>query len=248
MQLLRAARTLTRRPQLPALRRHIESKAAADVNTFEQFAHTFQATVEGLTNSHERSLNAQRKDLTDQINALQQQLRRAEVALNQSVMTNTHIQEDLRRKLEISRNNLHLRSAIEIIATSLERHKGLKRRNPAQGAGVQPVINAVAAGGFNDPTVIFQDSQKAVVGALTAKGGIKPKEISRALASLYGELSKHRHTGVSQALTLREGEQTLSEAIGAMSIVLFARRLYASDFDVVYYDSDGNIQVTLSKL
>ncbi|KAJ7368538.1 hypothetical protein DFH08DRAFT_28202 [Mycena albidolilacea] len=132
----------------------------------------------------------------------------------------------------MSRNNLHLRSALEIITTSLvERQKFLGRLNPAKGGGVQPVINAIVMGDFNDPNVTFQDVQKAVVGALTAKGGVKVNDVGRALASLYGELSKHHHTGVSEALSLREGEQTLTEAIGAMSIILFARRLYASNFD-----------------
>jgi hypothetical protein len=120
--------------------------------------------------------------------------------------------------------------------------------NPAQGGGVQPVINAIAAGDFNDPNVTFQDVQKAVIGALTAKGDVKVNDIGCALASLYGELSKHHHTGVSEALSLREGEQTLTEAIGALSIILFARWLYASNFDAVYFDSMGNVKATLSSL
>lgn len=81
-----------------------------------------------------------------------------------------------------------------------------------------------------------------------AKGGIKPQDLSHSLATLYGELSKHHHSGVSEALTLREGEQILSEAVGAMSIVLFVRRLYASDFDIIYYDQEGNVHITLSNL
>ncbi|KAJ7683308.1 hypothetical protein B0H17DRAFT_1333307 [Mycena rosella] len=216
-----------------------------NVTAFQQVANVLQATIEGLTTSHERQINA----LQQRLKRANDELRKAEIALNQNVTTNIHINEGLRTKLEMGRNNLHIRSTIEIITASLtERPKSLNRPNPAQGAGVQPVINAVAAGGFNDPNVTFQDAQKAVVGALTAKGGIKPNDISCALASLYCELSKRHHTGFSEALTLREGEQTLSEAIGTMSVILFARRLYASEFDAVYCDSESNTQANLSKL
>ncbi|KAJ6584601.1 hypothetical protein B0H19DRAFT_390403 [Mycena capillaripes] len=97
MQLLRAARTLTRHPQMThVLRRSVESNAAGEVTAFQQVANVFQATVEGLTASYERSLDSQRRDLSEQrrdltaqINALQQQLKNAEIALNQSVTTNT---------------------------------------------------------------------------------------------------------------------------------------------------------------
>ncbi|KAJ7632055.1 hypothetical protein B0H17DRAFT_1339759 [Mycena rosella] len=216
-----------------------------DVTAFQQVVNVLQATIEGLTTSHERQIKA----LQQRLQRANDELKKAEIVLNQNVTTNIHSNEGLRTKLEIGRNNLHMRSTIEIITASLtERHKSLNQQNPAQGAGVQPVINAVTAGGFNDPNVTFQDAQKAVVGALTAKGGIKPNDISRALASLYGELSKHHHTGVSEALTLREGGQTLSEAIGAMSVIIFARRLYASEFDAAYCDSESYIQTTLSKL
>ncbi|KAJ7904741.1 hypothetical protein B0H14DRAFT_2664197 [Mycena olivaceomarginata] len=246
MQLLRAARTLTHRPQFPVthiLRRSIESKASEDA--FHQVALAFQATVEGLTASHERQINY----LQQRLQITNDELKNAEIALIRNVTTNTYVNEGLRTKLEMSRNNLHLRSTIEIITTSLvERQKFLGRSNPAQGGGVQPVINAIAAGDFNDPNVTFQDVQKAVIGALTAKGGVKVNDIGRALASLYGGLSKHHHTGVSDALSLREGEQTLTEAIGALSIILFARRLYASNFDAVYFDSMGNVKATPSSL
>ncbi|KAJ6499795.1 hypothetical protein DFH09DRAFT_1203648, partial [Mycena vulgaris] len=228
MQLLRVARTLTRCPQLPAthiLRRPIESKAADDVTAFQQVAHVFQATVEGLTTSHERSLDSQRRDLIEQINALQERLKNAEIALIQNVTTNTYINEGLRTKLEMGRNNLHLRSAVEII-TTLPCPKAQRPQSPEFCPGSwRSACNQRRRGGWlqRPQRHIPRRPKKAVVGALTTKSGIKSNDIRRALASLYGELSKHHHTGVSDALTLREGEQTLSEAIGAMSVILFAR-------------------------
>ncbi|KAJ7762346.1 hypothetical protein DFH07DRAFT_771130 [Mycena maculata] len=205
-----------------------------------------------------------------QVKALQQRLQnindalvKAQIMLVQTVTDSTvHIPpptpapknryqtETLRAKLEMACNNFHLRSAAsEIIAASLTgRQKGLNQPNPAKGPGVQPVVDAVAAGLFNDGNVTFQDAQNSVLRALTSKGGIKANNVHCALASMYGELSKHHHSGVSEALVLRKGEQTLEEAIGTMSVILFARRLYASDFDAVFYDSKGNPQATLSKL
>ncbi|KAJ7770429.1 hypothetical protein B0H16DRAFT_1515299 [Mycena metata] len=266
MQLLRATRTLACRPQLPpfGLPRSFASKATVstistdpaacshrttfasnDMTAFRNVAHVFQTTIEGLAASHERQINA----LQQRLQTSNDELKKAEIALIQNIITHTYINEGLRIKLERSHNNVHLRSAIEIITASLsERQKGLGRANPAKGGSVQPVIDAIVLGDFNDPSVTFQDAQKAVLGALTAKGGIKVNDIGRALGSLYGELSKHHHTGVSEVLTLREGEQTLAEAIGAMSVILFARRLYASDFDAAYYDSTGKVQATLSAL
>jgi hypothetical protein len=129
-----------------------------------------------------------------------------------------------------------------------ERNKVLNLPNPARGSGVQPVINAMVARGYNDPNVTFLDAETTVIAKLTAKGGVKHRDVRRALATLYGELSKHHHTGVSEALILREGEQMLPEAISAMSVILFARRLYASHFDAEYYDAAGKVQATLSKL
>ncbi|KAF8208770.1 hypothetical protein K438DRAFT_1961338 [Mycena galopus ATCC 62051] len=276
MQLSRAARTLTRRPELPVIltrRRFIRSEAADDT-TVHKVAEVFQATLQGITTSHERAqerLTAAHKEalanalafhkdsqqrLERQNNALQKRLqatndnlKKAAVTIGNNVTAHTHTTEHLRSLLEMSRNNLHLRSAMEIITTSLtERNKGLNLPNPARGPGVQPVIDAMVAGAYNDPNITFLDAETTVIARVTAKGGVKHHDVRRALASLYGELSKHHHTGVSEALTLREGEQTLSEAISAMSVILFARRLYASNFDAEYYDAAGKVQATVSKL
>ncbi|KAJ7764111.1 hypothetical protein DFH07DRAFT_770518 [Mycena maculata] len=257
-----ALRVSPRRPELPvilALRRFIRSEAADDA-TVQKVAEVFQATVQSLTTSHERAqerLLASHKEaqqrLERQINALQKRLQNtnddlktAAVTIGNNVTTHAHVTENLRSQLEMSRNNLHLRSAIEIIAASLtERNKGLNLPNPAHGPGVQPVIDAMVAGAYNDPNVTFLDAETAVIAKLS---GVKHRDVRRALATLYGELSKHHHTGVSETLTLREGEQTLPEAISAMSVILFARRLYASNFDAEYYNAAGKVQGTLSKL
>ncbi|KAJ6595148.1 hypothetical protein DFH09DRAFT_1136292 [Mycena vulgaris] len=272
MQLSCAIRTLTRRPELPiilALRRFIRSGAADDA-TVQKVAEVFQATVQGITTSHERAqerLTAAHKEalantlashkdaqqrLERQINALQKRLQTTNDDLKTAAVTighNLNVTEHLRSQLEMSRDNLHLRSTIEIItATLTERNKGLNLPNPARGSGVQPILDAMVAGTYNDPNVTFLDAETTVIGKFTAKGGVKHRDVRRALVTLYGELSKHHHTGVSEALTLREGEQTLPEAISAMSVILFARRLYASNFDAEYYDAAGKVQGTLSQL
>ncbi|KAF8209633.1 hypothetical protein K438DRAFT_2063075 [Mycena galopus ATCC 62051] len=249
--MLRAARTLSRRPTFPTvhvLRRPLESKA------LDRVTDQFQAII----GSHERLLISQKEAfyaqvgaLYAQIDALYDRLMKAQIALNQAVLENTRLTEDLRIKLQKSRNNFHMRSAVsEIIASSLtERQKALNHSNPVRGAGVQAVIDAVAAGGFDEAKVSFLDpvtfhaAQNAVVGALTgtAKSGIKVNDVTRALASLYEELSEHHQSGVSKTLDLHADGQTLAHAIAAMSVILFARRLYVSHFDATYRDANGRI-------
>lgn len=124
--------------------------------------------------------------------------------------------------------------------------------------GVQPVINAVVRGSFNVPgpkksggvgtvRVIYGDAQAAVIAAVAAGGGIGLQDVKQSLAKLYGELLKHHHGGVTDTIHIRHGEQTLAEAIAAMSILLFARWRYASQLDADYTDETGMITV-VSKL
>ncbi|KAJ7206075.1 hypothetical protein GGX14DRAFT_397339 [Mycena pura] len=156
-----------------------------------------------------------------------------------------HINETLRVQLEIAHNNLNMRSAVEIVTTTLkERSLNLSDRT----SGVQPTINDIVAGRFDARGIRFQDAEGAVFARLTAQGGIQSQDVAHALKTLYHELSKTRHRGVSKILTVRDGEQPLAEAIAALSLILFARRLYGSSFNACFMDEAGITILTLSDL
>ncbi|KAF8217627.1 hypothetical protein K438DRAFT_5273 [Mycena galopus ATCC 62051] len=241
-------RTLARPSQLRAplgFRRCIQSEAAqGHAISLEILA----STIKDLTAAHQQHILVLLQDLT----AAHQDLKSAINEANRvriDALRHVHVNEGLRIKLEKARNNLSLRSAIEMIRTTLqERHKILKLSNPVQGSGVQKVIDTIAVGGFNDGNVTFEDAKNTVVKELTARGGIKTPDVGRALGVLYAEISKHHHTGVTESLTVRQGEQTLAEAIAIMSIILFARRVYGSVLNAAYYDSNNKFQFTLSTL
>ncbi|KAJ7834039.1 hypothetical protein B0H14DRAFT_2799653 [Mycena olivaceomarginata] len=242
----------------------VESLSKAHRVTINDLSTAHTAMVSDLNSAHTRAM----KELVDQIVTLQNEHRETEVALTENVGKITvlyplptirlrpsltgrfkNTNETLQAELERAKNNLTLRSAVEIITTTLtECQQTLNRRNRVKDAGVQPVIDAVVRGKFDDLTSTFHDAKATVIRKLTTHGGIKKHDVARALASLYGEISKHHHTGVSDVLTLRHGEQTVAETIASLNLILFARQLYSSKFDALYMDANGNVLVTLSKL
>ncbi|KAJ7251165.1 hypothetical protein B0H12DRAFT_1234243 [Mycena haematopus] len=271
--------TLTRPSRLRAplvLRRRIQPKQAVNTicpqgdATLQSLANTFQGSIKIITASYERRVRAFSKDLKSSRDELTQ----ARIDLAVNAVKHTHVTEALRIKLEKARNNLTLRSALgaytpvltsdalphqnrntpEIITITLqEQWKYLKRSNPVQGPGVQKVIDAIVAGGFNNGgmmNITFEDAKNIVVRKVMATGGIETIDIGRALGVLYEELSKHdhTHTGVDETLTVRQGEQLLEESIAVMCIIHFARCVYGSGLDAAYYDSENRFQFTLSTL
>ncbi|KAJ7212969.1 hypothetical protein GGX14DRAFT_619652 [Mycena pura] len=265
MHLLRVAiRTLSRpsHRRFPLIfHRHFESETPVTGNA-PPFAQTFRdnahrAVQQDLIDSMNNSHRAMRKDLTAaherQMLALQQELKsswsevtQARVDLVKNVSEHLLKIELLKMDLHKIRNEFNLRSAIEVVAYTLdERHKSLNLVNPAKGSGVQKVIDAVVRGGFDDRGSTFEKS-KAIV--IKARGGIKPAEVHDALRTLYSELSKDHHPGSSQILAVRHGKQTVPEAIAALSIVHFAQHAYGSNLDATYYNSNNKPQFTLSDL
>ncbi|KAJ7301771.1 hypothetical protein DFH08DRAFT_1090090 [Mycena albidolilacea] len=219
----------------------VESLSKAHRVTINDLSTAHTAMVSDLNGAHTRAM----KELVDQIVTLQNERRETEVALTENVGKITvsyplptirlrpsltgrfkNTNETLRAELERAKNNLTLRSAVEIITTTLtERQRMLSRKSLVTIAGVQPVIDAVAQGQFDGSKSTFQDAQAAVIRKLTAHSGIKKQDVARALASLSSEISKHRHTGVSDVLTLRHREQTVAETVASMSHLVRASSL-----------------------
>ncbi|KAJ7134686.1 hypothetical protein C8R44DRAFT_771138 [Mycena epipterygia] len=155
---------------------------------------------------------------------------------------------DLQTYVQKIQNNLHLRSALEIVAEVLRLKANQQpRANLRLASGVQAVLNAIGKGSFDAPgtlaAVHYVDAQAAVIAAVAA-GGVKTKDIAEALGKLYGELSKHHyHGGVTEQIEIRDGEQTMAETVAAMSVLLFARRLFGCQLDAVYTDAAGKSTV-----
>ncbi|KAJ6621008.1 hypothetical protein B0H10DRAFT_1945645 [Mycena sp. CBHHK59/15] len=135
-------------------------------------------------------------------------------------------------------NNLNLQSAIEIISEVFWQKASLRAPKLLLASRVQPILDAIVGGSFDDH-VKYADAQAAVVAAVASQGGISVKAITQSLSKLYMELSKNHHSGVSDTIEICENEQTMAEAIAAMSILLYARRLYGSPLDAVLRDEDG---------
>ncbi|KAJ7117697.1 hypothetical protein C8R44DRAFT_738580 [Mycena epipterygia] len=96
------------------------------------------------------------------------------------------------------------------------------------------LLDDIGRGSFDAPgvgggpaAVHYADAQAAVVAEVAAGGG-----------DIVWELSKH-HEGVTEKIEIRHGEQTMAEAVVAMSILLFARRLFDCQLDAVYTDVAG---------
>ncbi|KAJ7072690.1 hypothetical protein C8F01DRAFT_1243723 [Mycena amicta] len=158
-------------------------------------------------------------------------------------------------QLRKAKNNLDLRSGMEIITETL-RHQTkldaqlranlplhLQARLPPPlhlGAGVQAVLDALVQGAFDTATAIYSDSQATVVAAVTAGGGISAKSISYSVKTLYATLSKHHHVGISDVIEIRE-DYVMAEAIVAMSIILFAKRLFGCQLDAKYINNQGTL-------
>jgi hypothetical protein len=87
--------------------------------------------------------------------------------------------------------------------------------------------------------VHYADAQAAVVAAVAAGGEVTAKNIVQALGKLYGELSKHHRGGTSKQIFIHHSEQTVAEAVAAMSVLLFARWLFGCQLDAVYTDGAG---------
>ncbi|KAJ7639241.1 hypothetical protein FB45DRAFT_1055395 [Roridomyces roridus] len=254
------SRTLIRRPQrlvTMTLRRFIRSEATDDdaVQAVAEFqsnlqsitAESFLRTVNSISASNLRMQRWLRRENMD----LNEQLRVASGGIYSAVLTYTNLTEDLRSRLETSSENLHIRSAIEIItATLTERSKALNLPNhEMSGTGrVQPILNALGAGAYDDHKINFVDAETAVIEALSPNGGVTHRDVRQVLGRLWVELSMHHRSGVSEVLTLNEGELMLPETISAMAVVLFARRLYFSDFDAEYRDSTGRVRGTVSRI
>ncbi|KAJ7201616.1 hypothetical protein GGX14DRAFT_655537 [Mycena pura] len=169
-----------------------------------------------------------------------------EIALAVSTVEAAHVNEGLRLERERAKDNVNLRSSIEIITTTLVQQPGAKKR--VKGHGVQAVLDAIDAGVFNNASANFEKARAEVTAGLTRHGGIKAQDVTIALQSLYRLLSKPYHRGVSEVLIIRHGALPLADAIAAMSVIYFARQQYASRFDAVYEDSAGDPVLKLSDL
>ncbi|KAJ7666886.1 hypothetical protein DFH06DRAFT_1184959 [Mycena polygramma] len=258
-------RTMSLRPLLAARMGTRTSRRVATTNSAAKTL--FESTVTALIQSNERTAE---RALQRQADAFEE-AQKIEMTLTSAVTSSSvcrpprkgsvdlcvqltacpkYTIEALRAELEARKNNLNLRSAIEIIAASLvERQKALGLPNPVRGPGVQDVIDAAVAGGFDSAGITFAASQAKVINAFAAKGGIKPQDLKRAYARLYGELLKHHHTGVTKALKIKENEQTPTEVGACMAFVMYGRDLCQSRFDIVYYDVQDNVEIpTLATL
>ncbi|KAJ7224152.1 hypothetical protein GGX14DRAFT_386939 [Mycena pura] len=153
----------------------------------------------------------------------------------------------LNTKIKVIQNNLDLRTSMEIIAEVLRvRAKHLPKPIALPAIGVQPVLDAVVGGRFDTSLIHFNDAKKKIMAEV---GGTTSRSVKHALDCIYGELSKHHHDGGGTThLTVREGEQTPPEAIAALSVLLFARRLFHLSIDAEYQDSGGQRVLLLSKL
>ncbi|KAJ7203586.1 hypothetical protein GGX14DRAFT_570041 [Mycena pura] len=170
----------------------------------------------------------------------------AAVKLNTLELTSLREISDLNTKIKIMNNNLCLRSSMEVVAEVLRVHaKQLPKPIPFPPIGVQPVLDAIVAGKFNTPLILFDDAKKMIMSQL---GGITSASVGCALKTIYAELLKHHHDGGSTQLTVKAGEQTPPEAIAALSVLLFARRLFHCSIDAAYQDSTGQPLFLLSNL
>ncbi|KAJ7117693.1 hypothetical protein C8R44DRAFT_879247 [Mycena epipterygia] len=149
-------------------------------------------------------------------------------------------------KIEVQeiQKNLTLCSGLKIVAEVLRiKAKQPPGANLRLAVGVQPVLDAIGRGSFDaagSAAMHYADVQAAVVAAVAAGGGVKGEDVTLALRTLYGELSKHHHHGgVAEKIEIRYGEQTMAEAVMAMSILLFARQLFDCQLDAVYTDVAG---------
>ncbi|KAJ7507227.1 hypothetical protein B0H11DRAFT_2185697 [Mycena galericulata] len=153
---------------------------------------------------------------------------------------------DLQMELQRIRNNLDLRSGMEIVAEALRiRHNQTPAPMFRLASGVQPVLDAIANGLFDSPggRVRYAVVQADVIAAVAAGGGVTTKNVHQALGKLYGKLSKQHHGGVSQQIQIREADQTMAEAVAAMSILLFARSLIGCRLDAVFTTAEGKSTV-----
>ncbi|KAJ7834040.1 hypothetical protein B0H14DRAFT_2799657 [Mycena olivaceomarginata] len=225
------ANRLTRRHPFAAacvFCRLIVSNTTNDIQA-QHVASTFHwATVESLSQAHRVTIN----DLSRAHTAMVRDLNSAHTRAMKELVDQIVTLQNERRETKVA----------------LTENIGKITVSRVKDAGVQPVINAVARGKFDDSTSTFQNAKATVIRKLTTHGRIKKHDVAHALASHYSEISKHHHTGVSDVLTLCHGEQTVAETIASLSLILFARRLYSSKFDALYTDANGNVPVTLSKL
>ncbi|KAJ7489484.1 hypothetical protein FB451DRAFT_1225051 [Mycena latifolia] len=155
---------------------------------------------------------------------------------------------DLLTDVQKLQNNLNLRSALEIVAEVLRlKANQLPDANLRLAPGVQSVLDAIGKGSFDRPgalaAVHYADAQAAVVAAVASGGEVEAKNIAQALGTLYGELSKCHHGSVTRRIEIRHDEQTMAETVVAMSILLFARRLFGCQLDAVYTDAAGKSTV-----
>ncbi|KAJ7203598.1 hypothetical protein GGX14DRAFT_398758 [Mycena pura] len=154
---------------------------------------------------------------------------------------------ELDTKIKLIENNLDLRTSMEVVAEVLRVRAKQLPKPLALPTGVQPVLDAMVAGAFDTSQIHFDDAKKKImaeVGGTTTSLSVK-----RALDRMYGELSKHHHDGGGTTqLTVRAGEQTPPEAIAALSVLLFGRRLFHLSIDAEYLDLKGNRVLLLSKL
>ncbi|KAJ6498901.1 hypothetical protein C8R45DRAFT_1093190 [Mycena sanguinolenta] len=207
-----------------------------------------------LTSPHENQQQQQRIVWAGRLTSSHEMIAEADKIIREYTESRIKLHrsiEDLHTVVKQSRNNLNLRSGMEIICEML-RLKA-KSTDPRLGPGVQSVLDAVAAGSFDaqpagsSGVVHYQTALSDVINAVGAKGGIQTKTVGYAHASLYHTLSKYDHGGVTRTIKVCQSEQTLEEAVAAMAVLLFARRLWGCQLDAEFTDSSGCI-TTISKL
>lgn len=91
------------------------------------------------------------------------------------------------------------------------------------------------------------DARATVAAAVAPEGGLAEEDIAQALGNLYGKLKDHGRAGVSQQICISYGEQNVAQAVAAMSVLLFARRLFCR-LDAVYLNEAGLREETVSCL
>jgi len=236
----------------PVFRRRIQSMEAPKIQAKRDALASVETLALFVKDRHD-----ERNRWDTRISTLEAKIEKANTeALSAALANQANLRKisDLQTDVQEMHNNLNLRSALEIIAEVLR----LRANHPPVvnlrlAPGVQSVLDAIGKGSFDAPGaatvggglagVQYADAQAAVVAAVAAGGGITAKNIAQGLGKLYGELSKHQHPGVSKQISIRHGEQTMAEAIAAMSVLLFARRLFGCQLDAVYKNAAGKSTV-----
>ncbi|KAJ6593298.1 hypothetical protein B0H19DRAFT_1089693 [Mycena capillaripes] len=141
-----------------------------------------------------------------------------------------------------TQNNLNLRSGLKIIAEVLRIRAKPTVASLHLPLDVQSVLDEIPRRSIDSDgrVVRYADAHAAVAAAFLAGGDrVTQKDAAQALGTLYEEVSNHYHEGSTVPIKIRHGEQTMAEAVAAMSVFFFARQLFGCRLDAVYIDAAG---------